>query len=225
MGGRKIRFKKFRVKTWQLLIALIPLLFVDATLLRQDHIRMTELRDTVMAADGEDDDEKIASALAELRDFVASNIVINITDDNGGQKISFGTGPFYLEHQYVRAATKALEEAEKEMQSDANPNGNIYGQAGEVCRARALQNGWAWNNPNFINCMMEEINKYPAADEIKDTIIARLPSTEMYRHNYASPVWAPTFTGFFLLVTLVIIVVIFIRMIIWVILRIALFFV
>ena len=111
------------------------------------------------------------------------------------QRVSFGTGPFYLEHQYIRAANKALAEAEEAMTGDANPNGNIYAAAAEVCKAAALANGWTWSSPEYINCMVSEIQKYPAADEIQDTIIAALPSTELYRHNYASPVWAPTLTG------------------------------
>ncbi len=224
MGGR-IKLKKFKLKTWQLLVLLLPLCFIDATLLRNDHIRMTELRAAVLTADEENDDEKIAKTLAELKDFTFSNIVINVVDENGLQKVTFGTGPFYLEHQYLRAANKALEEAEKTIADDSNPNGNVYGQAGEVCRAAAINNGWTWDNPNFINCMISEIQKYPAADELQDKIIASLPSTELYRHNYASPVWAPTFTGFMILITLIIIVVIFIRLIIWIILRLSLLFI
>ena len=188
---------------------------------------MTELRDAVLQADEEEDDEKIASSLAELRDFVSSNMVINIVDENGNQKIMFGTGPFYLEHQYLRAANKALEEAEEEAsrQSDANPNGNIYGLAGSVCRPLAIQNGWRWDTPEYINCMMSEIAKYPAAEELHDTIIAKIPSTEMYRHNYASPVWAPSFAGLFVLITIVVIVVIFIRLLGWIIIRLSLLFI
>lgn len=224
MGGR-IKIKQPKIRTWWLLVILIPLLFIDATLLRQDHIRMTELRDAVLKADEEEDDEKIASSLAELRDYVSSHIVINVVDDNGAQKVMFGTGPFYLEHQYLRAANKALEEAENSMQSDNNPNGNIYGMAGEVCRPQAIRNGWSWNNPNYINCMMTEIGKYPASEELTDKIIARIPSTEMYRHNYASPIWAPSLTGLFTLLTFIVIVVIFIRFIGWVIIRLSLLFI
>lgn len=224
MGGR-IKLKKFKLKTWQLLILLVPLLFIDATMMRADHIRMTELRDAVLTADEENDDEKIAATLAELKSFVFSNIVINVVDDNGNQKVMFGTGPFYLEHQYLRAANKALEEAEKTIANDNNPNGNIYAMAGEVCRPQAIANGWAWDNPNYINCMMTEIQKYPSSEDLQDQIIASLPSTELYRHNYASPMWAPTFTGFMLLITLIIIVVIFIRVVIWAVLHISLLFI
>ncbi len=216
---------KFKVKTWQLLLLLVPLLFVDATLLRLDHIKMTELRDAVLAADEAEDDETLAMALQELKDFTFSNIIINIIEDNGVQRVTFGTGPFYLEHQYIRAANIALEEAEARLSSDANPNGNIYAAASAVCRPQAIAGGWNWNDARYINCMMTEINKYPSANEIQDQVIASLPSTELYRKNYASPVWAPTLTGFMLLITGIIIVVIFIRGIIWIILRLSLLFV
>ena len=219
------RIKFHRIKTWQLLLILVPFLFLDATLLRLDHIKMTELRDAVLKADESENDEETTKRLEELREYVLSNMVINVVDDNGEQKITFGTGPFYLEHQYIRAANKALEEAESKLADDSNPNGNVYAKASETCRAQAINNGWTWDNPNYINCMVSEIQKYPAADELHDTIKASLPSTELYRREYASPVWAPTLTGFMILITLIIIVVIIIRMLAWIVLRLSLLFV
>lgn len=219
------RFKMPKIKAWQLFVVLVPLFFIDATLLRLDHVRMTELRDAVLEADKEDDDELIMERLEELKKFVFSNIVINVVDNNGAKKITFGTGPFYLEHQYVRAANEALKKAEEEMSSDENPNGNIYAKASQICQPQAISNGWAWNNANYINCMMTEIQKYPAADNIQDKIIASLPSTELYRKNYASPVFVFTLSGVMILITLVVIVVIFIRVGWWIILRLSLLFV
>ena len=219
--------KKLRpLKNWQLFLILVPLLFVSVELLRRDHIKMTELRDAVLAADEEENVEKITESMEALRDFTFSNVVINIVDDNGNQRITFGTGPFYLEHLYIRAALTALTEAELSFDSDSNPNGNIYSAASAVCQPQAIRNGWAWNNPNYVNCMVTEISKYPSMDdEIKDNLIAKIPSTELYRYNFASPLWAPTLTGFILLLDLVIIVVIFIRIIVWIFLKIAIRFV
>ena len=219
------KFKHGKIKTWVLILILLPLLFLDATLYRLNHIKMTELRDAALTADAADDDEAIAEALVNLKEFVFSNAVINIVEENGEQKITFGTGPFYMEHQYLRAARAALADAEAKMAGDNNPNGNIYGMAGDTCKALALQYGWTWDNANFINCMMTEINKYPSASEIQDTIVASLPSTELYRHNYASPIWTPSLLGWLLLITVVIIVVIFIRFLIWIVLRLSLLFV
>lgn len=232
----KKRKWKVKVKTWMLILLLLPLGFLDATLLRNDHIKMTELRDNILAIDakiGEDTpedevattDEELAAALTALKEFVFSNIVINITEENGNQKFAFGTGPFYLENSYIRAANRALAEAEKSLTSDSNPNGNIYAAASSVCQPQAIKNGWNWTSPGYINCMMNELQKYPSANEIQDTVIANLPSTELYRHNYASPVWAPTLTGFMLLLTAIILLIILIRFIMWLFLRIALLFV
>ena len=221
----RINLKLHKIKTWQLMLILVPLLFLDATLLRMDHIHMTELRDAVLEADVSEDDEEVKKRLEALREYTLSNMVINVVDDNGEQVVTFGTGPFYLEHQYIKAANKALEEAESRLVDDSNPNGNIYAEASNTCRAQAIANGWNWDNPNYINCMVSEIQKYPAADELHDTIKASLPSTELYRREFAAPVWAPTLTGFMVLVTLIIIVVIIIRMIIWIVLRLSLLFV
>ena len=222
---KRFKFKSFKAKTWQLSLVLVVLLFIDATCLRISHIKMTELRDAVLTADEEGDDEKISESLEALKKYTFSNIVINIVDDNGAQKVTFGTGPFYLEHQYIRHANAALEKAEQNLASDTNPNGNVYALASETCRALAIANGWTWDNPNYINCMVTEIQKYPSASEIQDKIIASLPSTELYRKEYASPLWAPTIAGFFILTTLIIIVVIFIRALIWAILRLSLLFI
>lgn len=219
------QIKIHRLKTWQLMLILVPLLFIDATLLRLDHVRMTELRDAVLAADANENDEEVSRTLNELKNFVFSNIVVNVVDDNGVQRVAFGTGPFYLEHQYIRAANQALAEAEGQLVSDANPNGNVYAMASDACRGTAIANGWTWDNPNYINCMVSEIQKYPAADEINDKIKASLPSTELYRREFASPIWAPSLAGIMILITAVIVVIITVRGIIWVILRLSLLFI
>ena len=215
----------FAPKNWKLIIIFFPLLVTTTKLLREDHIKMTQLRDDVIAADRTENDALINESLEKLKDFVFNNIVVNVVDDNGDRIITFGTGPFYLEHVYMRAASDALYRASQSFGADDNPNGNIYKEASLVCKERAIKNNWTWDNPNFINCMVTEIEKYPSAENIQDKIIAAIPSTDLYRKNYASPAWAPTASGWCILGLIAIVVVIFIRTVIWIIYGIALLFI
>ena len=225
MGGRILQIIK-NIKTWQLILILLPLLFVAATLLRFDHLKMMDLRAAVLSADEANDDEDIATSLQKLKDFTDTHIVVNIVEKNGRQDLTFGTGPFYLENLYIRTATAAIAEAEKKLEEtgDTNPNGNIFAKAMSVCKPQAIANGWAWNSPGYLNCMTGEINKYPASDNITDTLTADVPPTGLYRYDYASPLWSPTAAGFVILLCIILTVVIFIRIIIWLILRILLLF-
>ena len=231
MGGKSqknIRYhirrtlKKVRgIKTWQFFLILVPLLFIAATFLRFDHIKMTELRSAVLQADADGDQEAIAKNLEELRQFTFSHIVINIIDENGIQKVIFGTGPFYLENQYKRDAQAAIDKIANEVADDSNPNGNIYNAATSVCQPIAIQNGWTWDDPRYLECVTSELAKYPEAQNIQDAT-AKIPSTELYRYDFASPIWAPTLSGWTILICLILIVVIIIRLIIWIVLRLSL---
>lgn len=230
MGGIKKNdikrsLKKLRqVKTWQLVLILIPLLFIEATIMRFDHIHMTDLKKEVMVADEEGDDEKISEALQKLKSFVFSHTVINIVERNGVQKVSFGTGPIYLEHQYQRKASEALAAAEAQAGTDENPNGNVFAAAMAVCKPLAIQYGWAWNSQGYLDCMTGEIAKYPTSESLQDTFVASLPSTALFRYDFSSPIWTPTLSGFMMIVCLIVIVAVILRFLLWGVLRLALVF-
>ena len=230
MGGKRTNHLKQalarlkRIRLWQLLLILIPLLFVAATLLRLDHLKMVELRDAVLAADAAENDAAIQSSLVALQEFVVSHIVVNIAEQNGVQSIIFGTGPFYLEHQYLRAANAAIEAAEAEVVDDSNPYGNIYAAVSAICRPLAIQNGWAWNSQPYLDCWTSHLAEYPASDNLEINLTANVPSTELFRHNYASPIWAPTAAGWVILLCILLTLVILVRFVIWLILKIALLF-
>lgn len=213
------------VRTWQLVLILVPLLFFTATLLRFDHIRMSDLRAAVLAADEAGDDAKIQETLVALQKFVVSHVVINIIENNGNHSVIFGTGPFYLEHQYLRAANAAIKSAESELANDSNPHGNIYAAVAGICQPLAIANGWQWSSQGYLDCWTSELAKYPASDELDINLTADVPSTELYRYNFASPLWSPTPAGFALLTSVLIITVVIIRLVTWLILRIALIFV
>lgn len=229
MGGKKSNhIRKFlrsfkAVRIWQLILILIPLLFVIATLLRFDHLRMVELRSAVITADQVGDEAELEQSLQNLQQFVFTHIVINVYESNGVQNIIFGTGPFYLEQQYRRAADAAIAEAASTLVDDSNPNGNIYAAVAAICQPQAILNGWAWSDQGYLDCWTSELAKYPTSDALDPNLIsAKVPSTELYRRNFASPLWAPTVTGFAILAAIGIMLFIVIRFIIWVILKLAL---
>lgn len=232
------------IRTWQLVLILIPLLFMSATFLRFDHLKMNELKTAVLEADraGEDDEGKvpdgetqksqeeitqdIAEKVKELKKFTESHIVVNFIDRNGNTEVVFGTGPFYLEHQYNRLALAALQKAQElaAQITDNNPNGNVYAAANAVCQPQAIRNGWRWNSAPFISCMTSEIQKYPASDYITSQITASIPNTALFRYDFASPVWSPTISGFIILASVFLIIIIAFRILTWILLHIALIF-
>lgn len=233
------------IRAWHLFLVLIPVLFMTATFYRFDHLKMNELKTAVLGADraGEDEEGKlpegetqkpqeeitaeIAEKVKELKAFTESHTVVNFVDKNGSTELVFGTGPFYLEHQYNRLALAALQQAQEiaNSMSDDNPNGNVYAYANSVCQPQAIRYGWTWNSAQFIACMTGEINKYPVSDYITEQISASIPNTALFRYDFASPVWSPTLSGFFTLLSLILILIITIRIITWILLRIALIFI
>ena len=206
---------------------------------------MNELKDAVLIADeaGEDSEgnikegevqksqeeitKNITEKMKELRDFTNTHVIVNFVESNGKTSLAFGTGPFYLEHQYNRLAAAALAEAQviASQISDNNPNGNVYAYANSVCRPQAIRYGWAWNSAAFINCMTGEIAKYPVTNYITEQIAAKIPSTALFRYDFVSPIWAPSLSGVFILISLILSIAIVIRIITWIILHIALIFI
>lgn len=217
---QKSRLQLFRSR--YILLALIPLLFLSATLLRQDNLAMERLRSQVLAADKADDLSAINSSLQNLKTFTSSHIIINSHEINGQTKIFFGTGSFYLERQYAKKAHAELEKAEAALQRQQSGGTNIYAAASAVCKPLAIKNGWAWNSEGYINCMMGEIARHPSAPDLGTLANVNLPSIDLYRYSYLSPLWAPTPAGFALLACLILIVLLAIRIIWWLILKIAL---
>ena len=229
MGGlsknnlRQTLAKAFRLSSWKLLLVLVLLGFLTAIFLRFDHIKMTELRDAVMAADAADNDEEIAKSLNELHAFVLKHIVFNAIEDNGVQTITFGTGPFYLENQYLRKANEAIAAAQKEVEKhSSNPNGNIYKKVSAVCDAQGRKYGYSYPDKRYLNCWINELATYPVEENMDVYGAATLPSTELFRYEFVSPLRYPGASGITMLICFIILLVLVIRFIIWLILRVAL---
>ncbi|MCR5572675.1 MAG: hypothetical protein K6F57_02780 [Candidatus Saccharibacteria bacterium] len=234
MGGvskkkksKKALSKIFHISTWKLILVLILLIFLAATLLRFDHVKMTEMREAVLTADAEEDTSKILSSLNELRNFTLKHIIFNILDDNGEQHVIFGTGPFYLENLYVRdakeAITKQQAEIEKKGTTDKNPNGNIFKKVAKICDGKARTYGWPYYDKRYLSCYTTELAKYPSSESLTTDLEAVLPSTEAYRYEFASPIWYPCASGTVILIAAILFIWAICRIVFWIVTSIALF--
>ena len=234
MGGvpkkrkiRRILSKIFHISNWKLFLVVILLVFFGATLLRFDHIKMTELRAAVLAADEAEDNDKLLASLNDLRNFTLTHIIFNIIDDNGEQHIVFGTGPFYLEKKYIHDAKDAIAKQQKAISekgaTDKNPYGNIFAKVSKICDGRARRNGWPYYDKRYLNCYTTELAKYPSSESLTTSLEAVLPPTDAYRYEFASPIWCFCASGIVLLIAMIFIIWIAVRIICWIVANIAIF--
>lgn len=177
-----------RVKTWQLLVLLLLMAFVSATFLRLNNIGMSERREAVMNADKAGDIFTTQNRLYDLQRYVTHHM-------------NTDTGPIYLEGQYRRDAQKLVDAAKGS--NSSGPNINALAEA--VCRPQYT----TWS-PAYVQCFADELAKYPPSPDPVQNVT--LPSPELYRYSFASPLWSADFAGWSLAICGVIIVIILARL-------------
>ena len=179
-----------RVKTWQLIIVLVLLLFLTATFLRLNNIGMVQRRDAVIAADKQGDPSNTQNRLVDLQRFVAGHM------NTGGNMV-------YLEHQYERDSAAIV----KQVASANNAEKEVINKkVDDICKPQ-----FSGYNQGYVDCFAREYAKYaPSSDPITTV---KMPDPEKYRYVFAAPLWSPDFAGFSLLASVLVVVVITIRLI------------
>lgn len=179
-----------KVRTWQLVILLLLAAFIAATFLRLNNIGMIQRREAVMSADQQGDEIILGERLYELQRYVSSTMNTDL-----------GRG-VYLEQSFNRD----VQEWQQTQFGDANPNGNIYKKAQEICAPQ-----FQYYSYQYLQCTTNELAKFPAAaDPSTET---GKPRQEAYIHAYASPLWSADFAGWAVLLTLVIALLIITRLV------------
>ena len=174
------------VKTWQLVLILLVMLFLAATLLRLNSVGMDQRKDAVIAADKHGNINDIHARLYDLQRFSAAHM-------------NASTNTFYLQGQYDRDTQKALEAAQA-----ANPGSNANAEAEAACKPQ-----FSGYSTAYLQCFLREMEKHPTTDKLPDI---KLPSPALYQYNFVSPLWSPDFAGFSVLLCLLLTVVIFSRL-------------
>jgi hypothetical protein len=150
---------------------LISLLFLALAVygLRQNNLKMIELRDAVSKADAQNKD--VEKALRELREYVYSHMN---TDLSGGQSIS---PPVQLKNRYETLA-------KQEQQSIKEHNARVANEAEGICAQRHPAGGL---NSARVACVQDYVglNSRQAGD---------VPS-DLYKFDFASPRWTPDLPG------------------------------
>jgi hypothetical protein len=178
-----------RIKTWQLFVLLLLMVFVSATLLRLNNFGMVQRREAVMVADKEGNDETIQARLYDLQRYVSEHM-----------NTDMGKGVFLIETR--KRDAQAIYEAAA---ADSNPNGNIYKKAQEVCAPKF--SGYSYD---YLQCTLNELNKYSQGPSLISEV--DLPPASSYMHVFYSPLWSPDFAGWSVVINVVILIMIIVRL-------------
>ena len=186
-----------RIKTWQLLILFVLVCFVAATFLRINNVGMVQRRNAVAIADKSGNETQIFNRLQDLQRYSMTHM-------------NASSGAVYLQHQYERDSQAAIKKAS----AASSENAKVHAEAEAVCHPQ--YSGWSMA---YIQCFVNELSKYPTSATLQEP---ELPNTELYRHEYTSPLWTPDFAGWFVILAILILIIIVLRLISLAVLRVLL---
>lgn len=162
------RLKQLRaVKTWQLLVVLLFASILSATFLRLNNLNMIDFRHAVISADEKGDAEALKRSVNDLQRYVS-----------GHMNTSLGDG-FYLTASYERAREAAMKAA-----SDAsNPGSALYQQASVDCQTERFRVAGG-----YVQCVLNKVRELGGPSTLTSEL--KLPRSELYKIDFASPVWS-----------------------------------
>ncbi len=116
---------------------------------------------------------------------------------------SLGQSGIYLEHTYQRAYDRTVQES----LNDDSVSRNLYEQADQACQAVFNR---TYSFPAYTQCVAERLTGASSNDPLSN---AALPSVDIFRYNFISPIWSPDFAGFAVLITGVIAMLLVLRVV------------
>ena len=159
-----------------LFILSLPL---SAWLLRQNNLKMIELRDAVVLIDARTGDIKqIEPALLEFREFVLSHMNANLPNNK----------PLELPGSFNKAVDQARARA-----SVGDANQQVYQQAQAECEKLEI--------PLSVRaqCIQDYVLANAPAGE--EPTLIEFPPKEQFSYNFISPRWSPDLAGLTVLIS------------------------
>lgn len=191
MNKRKLHHQfKFIKKIRPLYLLVIAVFFLALGIIgmRENNLRMIELREQVYLAD--ENGGNIEEPLRELREFVYSHMNTDLSSGN----VSISP-PIQLTHRYERLLQSEQKRVDK-------INKRVKAEAERQC---AREFPAAGLNSSRVNCVAE----YTSDNAVKPK---EIPS-ELYKFDFISPVWSPDFAGLSLLASLFFFTILAIRLV------------
>jgi len=152
------------LKWWHFALIFLAILPITAYLLRQNNLRMLELRDVVVAIDQDSGDiAKIEPALTELRNFVLTHMNASLPS------------PLELQGSF----NLSVEQARKKAEKSGTANGGIYKQAQAECERVEIP----------LSVRAQCIQNYVTANAKPGTDVQELqiPPKEQFVYSFVSP--------------------------------------
>lgn len=176
-------WRKLHIKNWMLILLLVFGIFSSAYFLRQNNLKMVELRNEVVVAD--ERGKGLEQAIENLNHHVFHHMNTEIVR------------PVELVNTYNRQARAAIEAANRGSGRD------IYAEATRVCERRGVPLA------SIAQCTAEyAANNNP---DVGPKQIA-LPDKSRFTYSFSSPRWTPDLAGFSLLFTGAILIWILVRL-------------
>lgn len=182
-GGRSNR--RYRNLTFALiLVGLLGSLTVGLLALRQNNLRMRELRTAVFEADQQNkSDEELEKALQALRQHVLTHMNANLKPVNTDS----GAPPIQLPYKYYR---DTVELWSREIRTIDTGLLGYLSQARQFCETE-----------NFViserlNCLVDRTSEVDGMPQARDFA----PPIELYVFDFVSPQWTPDLAGISLVV-------------------------
>ena len=161
------------VSIWVLVVLIVVFGGLSVYGLRQNNLKMIELRNNVLAADqaGGDTD----AALRALGDHIVNHMNTGLNQ------------PLELVYSFNRDVEKARAAAE------AQSNSKIYRRAQDTCEIATIP------LTARAQCIQDFILDNAAPGENPEPL--KLPSKDFYIYDWAEPTWSPDLAGFSLLIS------------------------
>lgn len=178
------------LKTWVLLIVFALSLAASIYFLRQNNLRMVELRDNVVKADQQNGD--VAGALTELNEHVFHHMNTKIVR------------PIELVNAYNREAAAAIQAANQTSGRD------LYAEGTANCERRGIP----------LASIAQCISNYAADNTTgSGPTEIKLPDKNLFTYTFATPKWTPDAAGFSVLLTVVVGVWLLVRLVEYIMVR------